>query len=414
MFNFFSKSNPQPLLSKEERVEIESFFERCIATFGLPFTTFGSSTLSIQLQESIDKVNLINGIATQMKLDKNDILIFESRYREELEWVRINEHDGPGKFDPDSKITITVEEYKELAPFDFIIDVARNIAYIQVQMTGYTVNDVSFESFVDYFIFYCGLGSIYVHADPLYNTDVVSKYLPDNHIAYAAALFYHITNTEPKLDKTKFPGGLQNKIYDCLNQLSKNGPDHLSSVIIKNALLLFALEQKRIQAENNKQIQEEIDVYKEMQSHNVLSLDHLHDWGYTLLQLKQYDDAILKFNEVIQKDAYYAIAFNNRGYGYLQKGNLEQGYRDISSSILLNGEASNFDKRNLGVYYYLTGAYETALKHFVEAFQIQEKTELIHFYLSLTYSRLGNNDAAHLHKQLHIESKNLNDSILTL
>ncbi|MCL0055796.1 tetratricopeptide repeat protein [Dehalococcoidia bacterium] len=111
----------------------------------------------------------------------------------------------------------------------------------------------------------------------------------------------------------------------------------------------------------------------------VIELDSKHTSAYNMrgllyTLLKQYDLAIEDFSKAIELNPYYPAPRFNRGLAYLNLEQYESAVWDFSKAIELNpGDADLYNNR--GAAYYNQGQYERAIEDFSKALEIDPDHE---------------------------------------
>ncbi len=87
----------------------------------------------------------------------------------------------------------------------------------------------------------------------------------------------------------------------------------------------------------------------------------------------------------LKPDAYFV---NNRGYFYLQTGELDKAERDINESIMAD-PSNGWAYRNKGIFYLTKKQYADAERLLKQAYERDTFIDRIDYYLGVTYFHLG-------------------------
>jgi tetratricopeptide (TPR) repeat protein len=235
-------------------------------------------------------------------------------------------------------------------------------------------------------------------------------YLPNQIISYTNALICYLTESDAK--------EMKHFLNQNTNDLFQRDLDFLTNtkdtVITKDMILAhdgkFRITKQIESAFENRDFDGVIELSNKLLERNSKDVWAYCNIGYSLLQQKMYAKAIVFFNKVIDTDPYWDYPYNNRGYCKLQLGDLDNGAVDIFHAFEMN-EKNSFAWRNIGVYYLMTDELDKALEHLLESERIDPNTDLINFYLSRAYSRMGDDDKAIFYTKKSTELKEYNDSV---
>ena len=93
--------------------------------------------------------------------------------------------------------------------------------------------------------------------------------------------------------------------------------------------------------------------------------------GLALEGLKQYEEAILAYEQAIQIQPEFFEAWNNRGEAYAELGQQARAKADFEKAIQLDKEKSYVPWYNLGKLHYQQGEYDQAIAAYEQATQIK-------------------------------------------
>jgi tetratricopeptide (TPR) repeat protein len=114
---------------------------------------------------------------------------------------------------------------------------------------------------------------------------------------------------------------------------------------------------------------------------------HAHK-GFEFITSRQYDKAIIEYNEAIQLRSDVDNWFYNRGICYMQTNEGDAAIRDFSKSIELNQD--NFKAyEQIGAIYANRGMYDDAINTFSTAISLQPDNAEIYYSRGKVYERKG-------------------------
>ena len=103
---------------------------------------------------------------------------------------------------------------------------------------------------------------------------------------------------------------------------------------------------------------------------------------------KDYDHAILDYDQAIHLSPDYAEAYNNRGYAYYWKGDANRAIADYSRAIELRPNYA-YAYNNRGVAYMASGHSDEAISDFNRALELQHDFPQAFINRGNAYLRLG-------------------------
>ena len=115
--------------------------------------------------------------------------------------------------------------------------------------------------------------------------------------------------------------------------------------------------------------------------------------GWHYFKKGDIDRAIADYNESIRLDPKYALAYNNRGWAYYDKGDIDRAFADYNEAIRLDPKYV-FAYNNRGNAYRDQGDIDRAIADFNKAIRLDRK--YVHAYNNrcLAYAKKGDNDRA--------------------
>ena len=115
--------------------------------------------------------------------------------------------------------------------------------------------------------------------------------------------------------------------------------------------------------------------------------------GNAYYEKRDYDRAILDYDQAIQMNPSYASAFSNRGAAYAGKKDYDQAIQNYDEAIRLNpGHADAFSNR--GVAYARKGDYDRAIQNYDEAIRLKPDHANALYDRGNAYRRKGDYDRA--------------------
>jgi len=110
------------------------------------------------------------------------------------------------------------------------------------------------------------------------------------------------------------------------------------------------------------------------------------------------DRAIADFNEAIRLDPEFALAYNNRGLAYRDKGEFDRAIADFNEAIRINPLPASTTHVNVfsnrGLAYRDKGDLDRAIADFNEAIRLEPKFAVAFNSRGFTYDRKGERDRA--------------------
>ena len=106
-----------------------------------------------------------------------------------------------------------------------------------------------------------------------------------------------------------------------------------------------------------------------------------------------YDKAIEHYNETINLNPELAIAYNNRGNAYNDKGDFDRAIQDYNIAINLNPEYANA-YANRGITYADKGDLDTAIQDYTKAIELNPELAEAYYNQGITYYHKGEFDKA--------------------
>lgn len=216
-------------------------------------------------------------------------------------------------------------------------------------------------------------------------------YLPQQMISYANALICYITGYDSKIYIAELNGNTKDLFKQDYEFLCKTNNTSLTKDKLTEIVRIHKMSDQIEKGFGTRNFEGVIAACKELIKDNPQNNAVVNDYGYALLQQKNYHEAIEQFTSAIDIDPYWDIPYNNRGYCKLQLGELEDSFTDIHSAMEMNSENPH-SMRNMGAYYLRMNEFEKAMEHFEQAQKIDPQTELINFYLGITHSKIGNTE----------------------
>jgi tetratricopeptide (TPR) repeat protein len=116
--------------------------------------------------------------------------------------------------------------------------------------------------------------------------------------------------------------------------------------------------------------------------------------GNILLDEKNYDEAILEFNEAINLDPDFALAYNCRGSAYSSKEDSDKAIADFTKAIELGLESYAFIYYFRAGEYFKIGQYEEAILDYSKSIEIDPNYKGSYLFRSICYNMIGEFDKA--------------------
>ena len=108
------------------------------------------------------------------------------------------------------------------------------------------------------------------------------------------------------------------------------------------------------------------------------------------------DEAIAKYEQVLNINPNYAEAHNNLGVAYYKKGRLDEAISEHKQALTIHPDYAMFYK-NLGLAYVKKGKLDEAISEFKKALAINPNYARAHFGLGVAYHNKGNYQLAIAH-----------------
>jgi tetratricopeptide (TPR) repeat protein len=126
--------------------------------------------------------------------------------------------------------------------------------------------------------------------------------------------------------------------------------------------------------------------------------------GFALLNLSEFDEAILHFTEALRINPEYAKAHYNWGLALANQSKHKEAIPHFTKALRLNPEDSK-SHNNLGAALFRDGKFDEALYHYREAVRIDPEFEEAQINIGITLSKSGKPDMAikHYSELLHIK-----------
>ena len=94
--------------------------------------------------------------------------------------------------------------------------------------------------------------------------------------------------------------------------------------------------------------------------------------GVSLQDQEKWNAAIAEYDEAIRLDPKYALAYNNRGFAYINLGQHQRAIQDLDEAIRLDPKLALADK-NRGFAYANLGQNQRAIQDLDEAIRLDPK-----------------------------------------
>jgi len=126
-----------------------------------------------------------------------------------------------------------------------------------------------------------------------------------------------------------------------------------------------------------------------------------NNYGYSLLERGQLDEAIREFREALRLEPKHSKAHNNLGKVLIMKNKISEAIEEFREAVRLKPD---FLKayNNLGLAYARLGKYELAMQNFNEALKLEPDNPYVYYNMALAMSEQGQYDQAieHFNKTL--------------
>jgi len=125
-------------------------------------------------------------------------------------------------------------------------------------------------------------------------------------------------------------------------------------------------------------------------------IDNLFEQGNKCLENSDIEKALEIFKNIIEIDPNNALAHNNLGLVYKEKGLYYTAMEEFEKSVEL---MPNYYKamNNIGSVLYLQGNYEEAVEEFKKALNSKPDFDIAHWNIALCYEKMGDNISALKH-----------------
>lgn len=163
------------------------------------------------------------------------------------------------------------------------------------------------------------------------------------------------------------------QIENCLLGENVLKPAFLSQVYQMKGLIEAALNEKEL----------EIECYKKAFEYDKNNMEALVNYGFVLIESKQYEKAKEILNFTIKKDPNLSFAYNNRARANIGLGNINEAKNDLEMAIKL-------DKNNPYVYINKSILYDKLGDH-------TKSCEMLNKALSLDIAKYGSKQEANLY-----------------
>ncbi|MEQ8473438.1 MAG: tetratricopeptide repeat protein [Marinoscillum sp.] len=139
-----------------------------------------------------------------------------------------------------------------------------------------------------------------------------------------------------------------------------------------------------------------LDLYEESLKMNPEAFFSLNNRGYTLNILNRYEDAIADFDKAIELNPNFAYAYNNRGLSKIKLGKIKAGLNDIEKSMNID-DKNSYAYKNLGIYHKDKREYGEAMGFFLQAQNLDPKTDGLNELIRETERELKDSQQKHHH-----------------
>ncbi len=142
-------------------------------------------------------------------------------------------------------------------------------------------------------------------------------------------------------------------------------------------------------------------ILQELLQKNATEAEAWNTMGMIALARERWDEALKYFEESIRlsRNAHY---LNNRGFARLMKGEPDKALEDINAGMVLDPQNA-WAYRNKGIYYLLAGDAAAAIRLMEQALQMDERVENINAWLAEAYHKAGKAEAACRYARLSAE-----------
>jgi len=118
-----------------------------------------------------------------------------------------------------------------------------------------------------------------------------------------------------------------------------------------------------------------------------------NNYGYSLLERGQLDEAIREFREALRLEPKHSKAHNNLGSVLIMKNKISEAIEEFREAVRLKPDFPDACS-NLGLAYARLGKYELAIENFDKALQLRPDWPEVYNNLGLAYAHLGEYDLA--------------------
>lgn len=428
MFGLFSKKRKYSHLNEKERSFIEDellWLQSCYSLKSIkdtPFVFLHDADFLLSVSKNLAEE--FERICNRCRMDVSSVLlcVFDDLDSKTWEKWRLtsNADDSPTfeLTDDDSKELFRADIFKSTLkdPFWSIFIFGHQLSGISLEKNNYMKrNDPAFFIYNDAAAIYLGYGIIAANCvdkpSPQEWTLTEQGYHFDK-VIYAIAVICLMTNTDYKSLLPHLTERAASQLTYEAEILLKYGDTKINPEELTKRETIADLIDSFILHERNNNFKKVFDITQELLQFTPNDSNITNNAGYSLLRLKKYEEAVVWFNRSIEKDPYFSFPFNNRGYCFLMLGKYSQAKVDFDTAIEL-GQDNAYAWRNKAIYAMIQNKWNNVLELLNKAYEIDAKTELIHFYRSIAHSNLGNKDEALHFKKLSEEINEYNDSIFT-
>ncbi|MES2616576.1 MAG: tetratricopeptide repeat protein [Bacteroidota bacterium] len=430
MFGLFKNKSDKPTVTPEDKEWVEQVMIWLIESFGmdglkkLPFILPTPKQFPYSDLNDLEQFQkLFEKLCKHLEVDSNTIIvkffddIFSKQWTNWMPLGTIHEEVSEivvldSRNEKQFQIQLAKSNLKD--PELLVAVIVHEL--VQVKLIGgeyITQQDLNLEAITDLASIYFGFGIFIANTCESKGSYWVKRigYLSEPVISYSSALICYITGRDYRNyidflnDNTKFLFR-----QDCEFLINTDDTELTEDRLAESEIIYditCKIENNLLKGNHDAVIEAAYlrlkKIPKDRYSYNTI--------GYSLIQQKKYDEAIIQLTKAIEIDHYWPISFTDRGYCNLQLGNIENAFTDIHSAFQMDPQ--NYTMiRNMGAYYLKVENFTKALDYFEKALLLNPKTELINFYLGHTHLKMGNEDQAKLYFEKSVELNEYNDSLI--
>lgn len=111
----------------------------------------------------------------------------------------------------------------------------------------------------------------------------------------------------------------------------------------------------------------------------------------TLVEKGKFDEAIAKYEKIIEGNPQLVSAVAGLGYAYFKKGDYDLAVNQYEKAVA-KAPSNTEAQLNLGVALYRSGRIEESIEQYKKTIAVKQQNHVAHFNMAMAYAHTGNND----------------------